>query len=181
MVSGQWLDLAPNQFELDPSRLAASLADIRQDPQHALLDLEATYLEFSNNSFSFLLCQGLEGMEPISKTGFTEGALTTHKIIREAGVDGGTMPTVSQRVTSLVAQEMIDVLRITRATNPNTDISTLTRRRWNDEAEKEPSVLDALLPLTEYRTDQDGYFAGAGTTIATLRFALAETQDNQAQ
>jgi hypothetical protein len=175
MINPERNQQSDGYFGLDAERVTGSLEEIRQDPVHALKDLEAAYLEFQNPFLSQMLVAGGRLVRSTELTGYTEGALTAHKVIREAGTSDGVLPQLSAEGKARLGDPIVEALRNSQGSQLQPASTAATVRVALAEAiESEPSLHELVGQLADQRLDRDAYYAGASTVIAGLRIAIEE-------
>jgi len=110
-------------------------------------------------------------------TSFTEAALTTHKLAREAAVPDGVLPRLSPKGRSNMAISLRTTLQgFSPDSRPSLVpfVSQAALEKFMPELESEPSIFRVVKKLAEHRIDRGTYYAGAAMVVAGLRLARSE-------
>lgn len=174
MITPESIDYSSEYFSLDLVQVERSFDDIRLGPSHALTDMESAYLEFQNPQLSSLLVTGTNMLPKQDAMGCVEAALTTHKLIREAGAPDGKLPRLSEGGRVMLINNLITTLEKAQLSYPIPTVAGVVRERFKPELESETSVFNLVKALADHRIDRDAYYAGAATVVAGLRFARTE-------
>lgn len=168
----------PEYFPLNPGLIEPVIRDIQNGSPSVLLGMEANYLTVGNPELAYIAgaISAVLLRPGVPLDAFGEGALTVHKLAREAGVPDGTLPMLSVLGASQISGKVFDAFY----SNPEAERVTVVSGALMPELVCEPTihavVKEIADPLQEDR--RDFYYAGAATVIAGLRYAKAERSPN---
>lgn len=164
-------------FPLREADVIDVLAEIKADPHRTLSVLESDYLAASNPHLSFLCVVGAKTIGDRHVGAYIDGVLASHKLLRQASMPDGLFPLLGPASVPFLADIMTRELHLDGmryADKPKEEkghIADSMIGAFGCLLASEKGLISAINDLSGYRTDIDGYKAGAAMVVAAARVA----------
>jgi len=157
-------------FPLTTQSVERSLTRISEDPESAFMN-ESKAMGLGNPTLSLGLKILIQTLKPDEGT-FTEGALWTHKLLREqAEMLGEKVPVMSPEIWRAHMHDQMEATRKSAIKNPNAGKYDHTIQQIEEISAQDPEFGKALKILTKYRAGQEHFYAGAINTYLPIKKA----------
>lgn len=162
-------------FPITKESADRTLSEIAEDPDRVLVE-EGAILAMSNPDLNFLVGVGVranQAVEPI----YIEGALWTHRILRQQAEARGTrLPRINRDLANAYLADRVEELKHQIELSPDSRTGDIAIRHFQELVKEEPELGTALNELFKYRAGKPHLYGGVVNVYIPISNAIKGRQ-----